>query len=153
MFIILALYFWFQVFQGAGMQKYKLPDDVPSAPPLAGSFSEINQVSEQLRADFSPRRATSDGSATADVPTAGNGTPLDFTAKRACDASVRYVVLASKIYELCGVVCGTACVLNFLSIKFNVRISSKIVIFAKIDRAAGASSNSLPAKFPTFHAR
>ncbi|XP_027078388.1 uncharacterized protein LOC113778164 [Coffea eugenioides] len=78
-----------QVLQGAGVQNYKLPDDVPSAPPLAGSVSETNQVSGQPRADFFPHSTKLDGSATADMPNTGNGTPLNSTAKTACDASLR----------------------------------------------------------------
>ena len=96
--ILYATIFLLQVLQGAGVQNYKLPDDVPSAPPLAGSVSETNQVSGQPRADFFPHPTKLDGSATADMPNTGNGTPLNSTAKTACDASLRYIILASFVF-------------------------------------------------------
>uniref|UniRef100_A0A5B6Z999 Pesticidal crystal cry8Ba protein n=1 Tax=Davidia involucrata TaxID=16924 RepID=A0A5B6Z999_DAVIN len=89
-----------QDFRGRELQNKKLfDDDIPSAPPLAGSVQEINQVAEQVLssgAHGTPCPTNSNGSATTDDPnttkSVSSGVAHDNTANRISDPSERTAV-------------------------------------------------------------
>ncbi|CAA0812514.1 Unknown protein [Striga hermonthica] len=90
-----------------GGQQIKFSDDdIPSAPPLAGSYQNLNEFSGKSATDITPRLAKSEGSADGIEPNKCRSSKSEV---EACEISARYI---------------RGC----------------------------ASSSSLPARYPTFHA-
>ncbi|KAI3462116.1 hypothetical protein Pfo_018779 [Paulownia fortunei] len=80
------------------VQQNKFDDGIPSAPPLAGSFRHVNQVSEKLstsRADSKPSLATSGGSATEVEPNMYKSTKLAATEVNTPEVSARTAAASS----------------------------------------------------------
>ncbi|KAA8546741.1 hypothetical protein F0562_003170 [Nyssa sinensis] len=91
-----------QDFHGGELQNKKLFDDIPSAPPFAGSVQEINQVAEQVLtsvAHGAPRPTISNDSATTDDPNTttsmSSGVAHDNTTNKISDPTERTAVSSS----------------------------------------------------------
>ncbi|KAH6784477.1 pesticidal crystal cry8Ba protein [Perilla frutescens var. hirtella] len=87
-----------QDFHNAREQEKFSDDDIPSAPPLAGSFQHPNQVSEKpptVRADADPRSATSGASAAKIEPNKYKSTTLSSAEVETSEVSVRNAAVSS----------------------------------------------------------
>lgn len=132
----------FQGCCGQGLQNKKLADDdAPSAPPLAGSVQEVNQVAEELlnfRGSRTPCPESSSSSTITDEANVAKrvslGSTMDgSTANRISDQPLRYVLI-------------------FLN-GIQWRILNNLSAFFMAHRTGSVSSSSVPTRFPTFHAR
>lgn len=86
-------HYWLQDFQNAKQQNKLYDDDIPSAPPLAGSYQQFNQVSQKLptsRVEANTCSTTAGGSATEVEPNKYKSTILSSAEVETPALSVRY---------------------------------------------------------------
>lgn len=116
------------------MQKLSGDDDIPSAPPFVGSSLEINQDRDQIS---SSTVTINEPNTTKNIPS--STTAQENSGNRIPDPSARCVH-------------GVHASLNPARISWYCeQIDSFIMIYSIAETTA--SSGSLPARLPTFHAR